>query len=392
MRVAIIHDSLNDFGGAEVLALGLAKVLKEMRHHVELYVRERTDWDKVRRLSPYTCDVVDCEYVLPPYKTKLLPSTYENVLTWILRDVINFNLIIKNKGYDVIIITKPSLVPAFADIIYIHFPMFIPVFKLLYYPDKFVYNVVNRTLSMPVALLEKLLISLSPILDYKPVVLTNSTFSSLIIRKFLKINPLILYPPVAVERLLPLSVNEKREDIVVTISRIDPSKNLGIVIDVAKKVRSAKFTIIGTLSSYSYYHTLIREIKRNHLGERIKILVNVDEDQKIDILRRAKVYLHTMKYEHFGIAVVEGMATGLIPIVHKRGGPWLDIVERGRYGFGFENLDDIVNTIEFILGLDRDTLRELQSSVAERAKAFSFDNFKLKASKIIKKVALTKND
>jgi alpha-1,2-mannosyltransferase len=313
-------------------------------------------------------------------------------LTWILRDVINFNLIIKNKGYDVTIITKPSLVPAFADIIYIHFPMFIPAFKLLYYPDIFVYNVVNRILSMPVALLEKLLISLSSILDYKPVVLTNSTFSSLIIRKFLKINPLILYPPVAVERLLPLSVNEKREDIVVTISRIDPSKNLGIIIDVAKKVRSAKFTIIGTLSSYSYYHTLIREIKRNHLEERIKILVNVDEDQKIDILRRAKVYLHTMKYEHFGVAVVEGMAAGLIPIVHKRGGPWLDIVKRGRYGFGFENLDDIVNTIEFILGLDRDTLGELQSSIAERAKAFSFDNFKLKANKIIEKVALTKND
>jgi glycosyltransferase involved in cell wall biosynthesis len=392
MRVAIIHDSLNDFGGAEVLALGLAKALKEMRHHVKLYVRERTNWDRVRRLSPYTCDVVDCEYVLPPYKTKLLPSTYENVLTWILRDVINFNLIIKNKGYDVTIITKPSLVPAFADIIYIHFPMFIPVFKSLYYPDKFVYNVVNRILSMPVALIEKLLISLSSILDYKPVVLTNSTFSSLIIRKFLKINPLILHPPVAVERLLPLSVNEKREDIVVTISRIDPSKNLDIIIDVAKKVRSAKFAIIGTLSSYSYYHTLIREIKRNHLGERIKILVNVDEDQKIDVLRRAKVYLHTMKYEHFGIAVVEGMAAGLIPIVHKRGGPWLDIVERGRYGFGFENLDDVVNTIEFILGLDRDTLRELQSSIAERAKAFSFDNFKLKASKIIEKVALTKND
>ncbi|MFZ8793881.1 MAG: hypothetical protein ACO2O2_08375, partial [Acidilobaceae archaeon] len=86
MRVAIIHDSLNDFGGAEVLALGLAKALKEMRHHVKLYVRERTNWDRVRRLSPYTCDVVDCEYVLPPYKTKLLPSTYENVLTWILRD------------------------------------------------------------------------------------------------------------------------------------------------------------------------------------------------------------------------------------------------------------------------------------------------------------------
>jgi glycosyltransferase involved in cell wall biosynthesis len=183
-----------------------------------------------------------------------------------------------------------------------------------------------------------------------------------------------------------LSANKQRDDLVVTISRIDPSKNLNMIIDIAKRVRNAKFIIIGTLSSRSYLRALIKEVKKNHLEERIKILIDISEEQKMNLLRKAKIYLHTMKYEHFGIAIVEGMAAGLIPIVHKRGGPWIDIIERGKYGFGFENLEDATNIIEFILGLGTNTLSELRSSIVEKAKVFSFNNFKLKVSKIIEKV------
>jgi len=387
MSIAIIHDSLNNFGGAEVLALGLAKALKEMRYRVDLYVREKTDWNRVGKLSPYTHDVIDCEYVLPPYRASLLPTTYETFLTWISRDIINYNLIIKNKKYDVTIITKPSFVPVFADIIYIHFPMFIPGFESFYYPNIFLHSVLKRMFFAPIALLERTLIYLFSNLDYKPLVLTNSTFSSLVIKKFLNVNPLILHPPVVVERYLRLAMNKQRDDLVVTISRIDPSKNLNMIIDIAKRVRNAKFIIIGTLSSCSYLRALIKEIKKNHLEGRIRILIDISEEQKMNLLRKAKIYLHTMKYEHFGIAIVEGMAAGLIPIVHKSGGPWIDIIERGKYGFGFENLEDVANIIEFVLGLDTNTLSELRSSIVEKAKVFSFNNFKLKVSKIIEKVA-----
>ena len=41
---------------------------------------------------------------------------------------------------------------------------------------------------------------------------------------------------------------------------------------------------------------------------------------KLNLMSRAKICIHPMKYEHFGIAVVEAMAVGLISIVHKYSG------------------------------------------------------------------------
>jgi len=53
MRIALIHDSLNAYGGAERLALAFAKALKEGGHLVDLYVVEKTRWDRVKKLTSY---------------------------------------------------------------------------------------------------------------------------------------------------------------------------------------------------------------------------------------------------------------------------------------------------------------------------------------------------
>lgn len=63
--------------------------------------------------------------------------------------------------------------------------------------------------------------------------------------------------------------------------------------------------------------------------------MNLGEEMKLNLMSRAKICIHPMKYEHFGIAVVEAMAVGLISIVHKYSGAQSDIVNFGKYGFGF---------------------------------------------------------
>jgi alpha-1,2-mannosyltransferase len=46
----------------------------------------------------------------------------------------------------------------------------------------------------------------------------------------------------------------------------------------------------------------------------------------------AKVGIHTMKQEHFGISIVEMMAAGLVTIAHASAGPLQDIIGGCRTG------------------------------------------------------------
>jgi alpha-1,2-mannosyltransferase len=39
----------------------------------------------------------------------------------------------------------------------------------------------------------------------------------------------------------------------------------------------------------------------------------------MDLFSKAKAAIHTMRFEHFGIAIVELMASGLITIAHNSG-------------------------------------------------------------------------
>jgi alpha-1,2-mannosyltransferase len=48
--------------------------------------------------------------------------------------------------------------------------------------------------------------------------------------------------------------------------------------------------------------------------------------QILEYLSKASISVNGMWNEHFGIGNVEALAAGVIPVVHKSGGPFLDIV------------------------------------------------------------------
>jgi len=373
MRVALVHDSLNPCGGAERLALAMAKALKEGGHHVDLYVIERTDWGRVKRITPYSPDVVDNEYVLPPGRT--LPSIYSRFAVWLFRDVAGMRTV-KRREYDLVIVTKQLAVPVFADIVYMHFPDFVSGFEYIYYPHRYLHNVLMRIYTQPSHILSNALISLFKRIEYRPLVLTNSKFSAGVIRQFLGVRALVLYPPVDVERYLPLSRIKERKRIVLTISRIEPVKGLDIIPEIAKHVKSGKFIIVGSINSLGYYRLLASKIKAYGLEDSVKIIPNASEKLKAELMSKAMVYLHPMRYEHFGIAVVEAMAAGLIPVVHKSGGPWTDVVEMGKYGKGFTDAIEAAHSIISIFESDEGELQEMRTRVASKAIMYGYDNFK----------------
>ena len=63
-----------------------------------------------------------------------------------------------------------------------------------------------------------------------------------------------------------------------------------------------------------------------NLKDSVRFVVNQPRDVLLKHFRTAKVGLHTMKQEHFGIAIVEMMSAGLVTIAHASGGPLQDII------------------------------------------------------------------
>ena len=61
------------------------------------------------------------------------------------------------------------------------------------------------------------------------------------------------------------------------------------------------------------------------------LMTDVPKTQLRQILLDSKVYLHCAINEHFGISIIDAMASGCVPIVHDSGGPKEIVPKKHRY-------------------------------------------------------------
>ncbi|KAJ2440901.1 asparagine-linked glycosylation protein [Coemansia sp. RSA 2424] len=66
--------------------------------------------------------------------------------------------------------------------------------------------------------------------------------------------------------------------------------------------------------------------RRLGVDRQVLFVVNAPWGRVLDWLRYARVGVHTMRDEHFGINIVEMMAAGLLTVAHDSAGPKLDII------------------------------------------------------------------
>lgn len=55
-------------------------------------------------------------------------------------------------------------------------------------------------------------------------------------------------------------------------------------------------------------------------------MINQPRNEILNLFRKTKVAIHTMKEEHFGISIVEMMSAGIIVVAHASAGPKMDII------------------------------------------------------------------
>lgn len=127
------------------------------------------------------------------------------------------------------------------------------------------------------------------------------------------------------------------------------------------------------------------------VDQHVEFLVNAPFTQIMHHLSRASIGLSTMKDEHFGINVVEFMASGLITLSHKSAGPYMDIAiptpanngtDSGAphhqvTGFHALTVDDFATTLAHILDMnpESEALPIRQAARQRAVQVFGRDGF-----------------
>ena len=93
--------------------------------------------------------------------------------------------------------------------------------------------------------------------------------------------------------------------------------------------RDSKFWLLGTVRDEDDQRILeqLKDLaKKLDIENSVEFKIGKPRPEIVEIFSQAKVAVHTMRNEHFGIAIVELMASGIVTIAHKSAGPLYDII------------------------------------------------------------------
>jgi glycosyltransferase involved in cell wall biosynthesis len=226
-------------------------------------------------------------------------------------------------------------------------------------------------------------------------ILTNSQFTASWIQRRWGECAEVLHPPVDLE----LPVVEKR-NIIVSVGRFvgrGRSKNqLEQVIAFREFIRRApgdwRLRMIGCCGEATEDQAYVENVRGAALGLPVEFLLDVDRKVITESLAEAKLFWHTtgifnddMKQpglaEHFGIATVEAMRAGCVPIVIASGGQ-AEIIEDGTSGFLARDLPELVKKSLALVADDKRFSLRGQHAI-RRSLSFSRNVFEQRFTSIV---------
>jgi len=386
LHIAVLHAFYDILGGGEKLSLMLTKALVDDGHTVDVITTTKVDNNRMKSLFGTSLDELGARIIID---TDIGAEKLRDVLKGRfvrLRRLIAYKkffekyIDMNREKYDVLIDTQSNAMSG-ADICYIHFPAIIEysigrpgihwkLYNMIvkYYANKYFRRYVGR-------------------------VLTNSTWTASMIYRAYNVLADIVYPPVDIDTYISYC-NENRcthdEKTIVTVSRFTPEKNLHHIVYLAKLMSDYRFYIIGSTNKYSRpVITYIRKLVADLGVENVELVINAPLRRKLEIMARARYYLHPPFPEHFGMSIVEAMATGLVPIVYRDGGAYYDIVGRVDDRLSYIN---IANVADIIRSIDSNSTLYMMLSKrsAEVSRIFSYDRFRDNILGIVKRIVEVK--
>ena len=214
-------------------------------------------------------------------------------------------------------------------------------------------------------------------------IVCNSSLTHSYVEKAWQRNDIkIVFPPVDIDKFEPL---QKEADSIALVGGIYRGKRPEFVIEALKKCKTRPVLhIVGITGRDPQYTDVLRTLIKS-LGLEQQVFLHPDAplEELKQVVGQSRAIISACEREAFGIAVVEGLAAGCVPIVLKSGGPWDHIIEHGKYGFGYSTEEELAEKIDTLLS-DEDTFKEYSVAAQGRAKHFSDAEFRAKITEVVR--------
>ena len=171
----------------------------------------------------------------------------------------------------------------------------------------------------------------------------------------------------------------KRENIFLSIGRIQEQKGqlqtLKFLHNFRKIVNDFRCIFIGGPSGKygdEYLLELEQTVKDFNLETHVEFLDNLEQRKIIELLNKAKLLIHTSRFETFGLVAIEANTMG-VPVLTINNGSLMEIIENNKNGYLSENLIDIeVNNFVKNLVNENKKFEEISLSCIEKSKKYDW--------------------
>lgn len=366
LKVAIVHDYLKEFGGAEKVVEALLEIWPDAPVYTTVSLPKYAGPHR-KRIEKWNIKTSFLQFV--PFRAKLI-SLFRFVAPIVFRsmNLSKFDVVITSNAGTY---TSPNFVKVGKKallIAYCHTPP-----RYLYgYPvaNDWTNNWFRRTLLV----LGQIPMHFLRILDFKSAqlpkyIIANSNEVKKRVEKFYRRKAVVIYPPVEQPYAVgskPYSIKPKANSYYLIGGRVSRHKGHDIAIKAFTKLGLPLKVFGGTFASYG-----LEKFKKD-AGSNVEFLGEVTESEKWELMKKAKAFIFPSEQEDFGIIPVEAMAAGTPVIALNQGGVKETVVE-GKTGLFFEgrtpeSLAEAVKKFE--------KLKIKQEDCINQAKKFSKDRFK----------------
>jgi len=354
-KVAIVHDWLVNYGGAERVVEELLKIYPEADIFTLVY-----DEKKMGKIFPK--EKVHTSFMQKwPRATKLytkflsfMPKAFESF------DLSNYKLVICSSSCCAKGVITPPLVPHVA---YIHTPM-------RYAWDKY-FEYKSRSGRLTQFFMDKWMPKIR-LWDYVSsqrvdTLIANSNYIARRIKKYWNRDSQVIYPPVNTDRLVP---NYKpHEDFFVVFSRFVPYKRIDLAIQACGNLKK-KLIVIGSGSQ----EKSLKKLAASYPDTEITFTGRISDKEVMDYLQRCRAMIFCAE-EDFGIIPVEAQCCGRPVIAFGKGGA-LETVINGKTGtfFSHATVDSVERAINRFEELEKSGAFDTDF-ISQHAKTFSAERF-----------------